>query len=153
MLFVPRKAVPRNSASFRGQGGTSLVGQGLRFLTPNAGDTGSITGQGARSCMLQLRSHIVVGVKLCSVTTSCLFATPGTVAHQAPLSMGFPRQEYWSGLPFPSPGDLPDSGIEPESPALAGFFTTEPPGKPQGPTHCSEAQRPGVPQLRPRAAK
>ena len=44
--------------------------------------------------------------------------------------MGFSRQEFWSGLPFPSPGDLPDPGIEPVSPALAGgFFTTEPPGK------------------------
>ena len=51
--------------------------------------------------------------------------------NQAPLSMGFPRQEYWSGLPCPPPGDLPDPGIEPASPALAGrFFTTEPPGKP-----------------------
>ena len=47
-----------------------------------------------------------------------LFATPWTVAHQAPLSMGFSRQEYWNGLPFLSPGDLPDPGIEPESPAL-----------------------------------
>ena len=44
------------------------------------------------------------------------------VAHQAPLSMGFPRQEYWSGLPFPPPGDLPHPGIEPMSPALAGGF-------------------------------
>ena len=45
--------------------------------------------------------------------------------------MGFSRQEYWSGLPFPSPGNLPDRGVEPESPALAGgFFTTELPGKP-----------------------
>ena len=53
------------------------------------------------------------------------FVTPWTVAHQAPLSMGFPGQEYWSGLPFPSPGDLPDLGIKPVSPALAGrFFTT-----------------------------
>ena len=59
------------------------------------------------------------------------FATPWTVACQAPLSMGFSRQEYWSGLPFPSPGALPDPGTEPEFPALAGrFFTTEPPGKP-----------------------
>ena len=58
------------------------------------------------------------------------FSTPCTVACQAPLSMGFPRQGYWSGLPFPSPGDLPDPGIKPMSPALAGgFFTTEPPGK------------------------
>ena len=47
-----------------------------------------------------------------------LFATPWTVAHQAPLSMGFSRQEYWSGVPFPSPGDLPGPGIEPGSPAL-----------------------------------
>ena len=60
-----------------------------------------------------------------------LFATPWTVAHQAPLSMGFPRQEYWSGLPFLSPGDLSDPGIKPRSPVLAGrYFTTEPPGKP-----------------------
>ena len=66
-----------------------------------------------------------------SPVASDSFTTPWTVAHQAPLLMGFPRQEYWSGLPFPSPRDLPDPGIEPASPALAGgFFTTEPPGKP-----------------------
>ena len=54
-----------------------------------------------------------------------------TVACQAPLSMGFPKQEYWSRLPFPSPGALPNPEIEPTSPALAdGFFTTEPPGMP-----------------------
>ena len=47
-----------------------------------------------------------------------LFATPWTVAYQASPSMGFSRQEYWSGLPFPSPGDIPDPGIEPRSPAL-----------------------------------
>ena len=62
-----------------------------------------------------------------------LFATPWTVAHQAPLIMGFSRLEYWSGLPFPTPGDLPNPGIEqtsPVAPALAGrFFTTAPPGK------------------------
>ena len=61
-----------------------------------------------------------------------LFVTLWTVACQAFLSMGFPRQDYWNGLPFPSPGDLPDPGMElesPESPSLAGgFFTTEPPG-------------------------
>ena len=57
--------------------------------------------------------------------------TPWTVARQAPLSMGFPRQEYWSGLLFPSPGDLPNPGIKPLSPALTGrFFTVESPGKP-----------------------
>ena len=62
-----------------------------------------------------------------------LFATLWTVAHQAPLSMGFPRQEYWSRLPVPPPGDLPHPGIKPAShmsPALAcGFFTIAPPGK------------------------
>ena len=60
-----------------------------------------------------------------------LFVIPWTVARQAPLSTGFPRQEYWSGLPFPSPGDLPDPGIEPRSPTLqADALTYEPPGKP-----------------------
>ena len=62
------------------------------------------------------------------------FVTPWTLACQAPLSMGFSRQEHWSGLPFPTLGDLPDSRIKPmspASPALAGrFFTTVPPGKP-----------------------
>ena len=59
------------------------------------------------------------------------FVTPWTAACQAPLSMGFPRQEDWSGLPFASAGDLSDPGISPASSALAGgFFTTEPPGKP-----------------------
>ena len=61
--------------------------------------------------------------------------TPLTVACQAPLSMGFSRQEYGSGLPFPSPGDLPSTRVKPVSPAApvlaGGFFTTEPPGKPQ----------------------
>ena len=57
-----------------------------------------------------------------------LFATPWTVANQAPPSMGFSRQEYWSWLPFPSPGDLSDPGIEPRSPALQGdTLTSEPP--------------------------
>ena len=67
------------------------------------------------SCSVLLLSHVR------------LFETPWTVARQAPLSMGFPRQEYWSGLPFPSPGDLPNSGTEPTppvSPAFAGGFLT-----------------------------
>ena len=60
-----------------------------------------------------------------------LFVTPWTVACQAPLSMGFSTQEYWSGLPFPSPGYLPDPGIKPRSPELqADTLTSEPPGKP-----------------------
>ena len=69
--------------------------------------------------MLSLLSHIR------------LFAAPWTEVHQAPLSMGFPRQGYWRRLPFPSPGDLSHPEMEPASPALAGgFFTTEPPVKP-----------------------
>ena len=61
-----------------------------------------------------------------------LFATTGTVAYKAPLSMEFSRQEYWSGLPLPSPGDLPDPGIKRGSPALqADSSLSEPPGKPQ----------------------
>ena len=59
------------------------------------------------------------------------FATPWTIAHQAPLSMGFPRQEYWSGFPFPSPGDLPDPGIKLRSPVLQeDSLPSEPPRKP-----------------------
>ena len=61
-----------------------------------------------------------------------LFATPWTVAYEAPPSRGFSRQEYWSGSPFPSPGDLPDPGIKPSSPTLeADALTSEPPGKPK----------------------
>ena len=72
-------------------------------------------------------------VHVCSVTSVVSSsATPWTVAHQAPLSMGFSRQEYWSGLPYPSPGDLPNPGIEPSSPmSPALHFTTEPLGKPK----------------------
>ena len=59
------------------------------------------------------------------------FVTPQTLACQAPLFIDFSRQEYWNGLSFPTPGDLPEPGIKLTSPALAGgFFTTEPPGKP-----------------------
>ena len=73
-------------------------------------------------------SEGLVKVKLLSCVR--LFVTPWTVAHQAPLSMGFSRQEYWSGLPFPSPGDLPNPGIEPRSLALqANTLTSEPPGR------------------------
>ena len=65
------------------------------------------------------------------VAKSCpTLATQWTLAHQASLSLGFPRQEYWSGLPFPSPGDLPDPGIKLATPALAGRFFTAEPGSP-----------------------
>ena len=68
---------------------------------------------------------------MCVLSSGRIFVTPWTIARQAPLSMGFSRQEYKSGLPYPPPGDLPDPGIEPVSPALAGgFFTTESPENP-----------------------
>ena len=73
-------------------------------------------------------------VCVCMLSCIQLFVMLWTATFQAPMSMGFPRQEYWSGLPFPPPGYLPDPGIEPmslASPMLAGeFFTTESPGKP-----------------------
>ena len=69
-------------------------------------------------------------VKVKSLNRVGLFVIPWTVACQAPPSMGFSRQEYWSGLPFPSPGDLPDPGIEPRCPAFqADASTSKPPGK------------------------
>ena len=67
-------------------------------------------------------------MKVKSLSRVRLFETPWTVAYQAPPSMEFSRQEYWSGLPFPSPGDLPDPGIEPGSPALrADALPSDPP--------------------------
>ena len=69
-------------------------------------------------------------LKVKSLSRVQLFVTPWTLAYQASLSMGFSRQEYWSGVPFPSPGDLPNPGIKPGSPALqADTLPSEPPGK------------------------
>ena len=102
----------------------------------------------AKSSCQEVRSSCMC---TCSVTQlfSCIwiFVAPWTVAHQTPLSMGFSRQEYWSGLPVPPPWDLPNPGIKPGSPvfpALADrLFVTEPPGKPfsvQGsPNWCARA--------------
>ena len=71
-----------------------------------------------------------VKVKVKSLSRVRLFVTPWMVAYQAPRSMGFSRQEYLSGLPFPSPGDLPNPGIEPRSPASqTDVLPSEPPGK------------------------
>ena len=84
-------------------------------------------GQKQCECFQRTVSFCVVLVRVVSSS----YETPWTVAHQASLYMVFPRQDFWSGLPFPSPGDLTDPGIELSTPALAGrFFTTEPPGKP-----------------------
>ena len=79
-----------------------------------------IQGSNQVSCISKSREVLVMSLSV----------TPWT-AHQVPLSMEFPRQEYWSGLPFPSPGDLPNPGIEPRSPALqTDALPSEPPGKP-----------------------
>ena len=79
-------------------------------------------------------SHLLIFSSVLVCVLSRAHQATRMVAHQAPQSMGFSRQEYWSGLPFPTPGNLPGPGIKPMSPetlALAGgFFTTEPPGKP-----------------------
>ena len=71
-------------------------------------------------------------MKVKLLSHDCLFVTPWTEAYQTPPSMEFSRQEYWSGLPFPSPGDLFDPGIEPRSPTLqTDALPSEPPGKPE----------------------
>ena len=76
-----------------------------------------------------LHNYTVKWSEMKSLSRVRLFMTPWTVACQAPLSIGFSRQEYWSGLPFPSPGDLPNPGIEPVSPALqTDTLPSEPPG-------------------------
>ena len=94
---------------------------------------GRILG-GTESSLLGLTTSSPESEKSQSVSRSVVsdsFATPWTVARQAPLSMGFLRQEYWGGLPFTPPGNLPDPETEPRSPQWAGgFFTTEPPRKP-----------------------
>ena len=81
---------------------------------------------------IQRRKYESLSMKVKSLSHVRLFATPWTVAYQAPLSMGFSRHQYWSGLPFPSPGDLPDPRVESVSPTLqADALLSEPPGKPK----------------------
>ena len=88
---------------------------------------------------------ILVKVKVKSLSHVRLFATPWVVTYQAPWSMGFSRQEYWSGLPFPSPGDLPNPGIEPGSPALQ---TDALPSKPLGKPHFYFKQKLNLSQFK-----
>ena len=84
-----------------------------------------------------------------SLSRVWLFATPWTVAHQASLSMGLPRQERWSGLPYPPPGDLPDPGIKLMSPALqVDSLPAEPPGKPTDEDDCCQTKGPAWGLLR-----
>ena len=91
------------------------------------------------------RSHKQWQFNACVISCVLLFAAPWAAAHEAPLSLGFSRQECWSELPFPSPGDLPDPGIElrsPVYPALAGgFLTTEPLGKSPQAMRCSQKKK------------
>ena len=98
------------------------ISQTIHWDSRSADQITNSKGEGACKCAKLLQSCLT----LCN---------PWTVARQAPLSMGFSRQGYWSGLPRPPPGDLPDPGIEPKSPgspALAGgYFTSSPPGKPK----------------------
>ena len=77
-----------------------------------------ISGPNQSLVVLVIMHVYALGVVVQSLSSVQPFASPWTVAHQAPLSTGFPRQEYWSGLPFPSPGDLLHPGTEPVSPAL-----------------------------------
>ena len=101
------------------------------WTTCSKGDIFHLLGYGLVSDSLSLCLFMCV----CALTCAWFFATLWTVACQAPLSMGFSRQEYWSELPFPPPGGCPHPGVEstsPVFPALAGrFFTTVPPWKPQ----------------------
>ena len=91
---------------------------------------GSVVAPQELSCSEACDILVPCEVKVKSLSCVQLFATPWPVAYQAPLSMGFSRREYWTGLPFPSTEDLPNPGIEPESPALrADALTSKPPGK------------------------
>ena len=109
----------------------------LAWRIPGTGEPGGLLSMGSHrvghnwSNLAAAAFSCIAFVLVPKLLLTC-FDTPWTVAHQASLSVGFPMQEYWSGLPFPFPRDLPDPGIEPVFPAVAGgFFTTEPSGKPR----------------------
>ena len=109
------------------RGFRTMCGGGLLFSIRKSRITSLIRWHLGQVWRQEGESYVVV---VQSVSPVRLFATPWTVAYQAPPSMGFSRQEYWSGLPFSSSGDLPNPGIEPGSPALqTGALPSEPPGK------------------------
>ena len=104
-------------------------------INPSIADA---TGCPTQELFISSLLHSILSLPLktwaCMLSAVWLFVTPWTVAHQDPLSMEFSKQEYWSGLPVPSPGNLLNPGIKPRSPALTGrFFTTTPPRKPLKP--------------------
>ena len=137
--FGPLSGVPSLLLGFWPWGDQGSRDSGLESETPAEAVVGHVgSGLIGLYMFVRLRTGSLLSLGIGPLlfshqVMSYSFATAYTVQlHQAPLSMGFPRQEYWSGLPFPSPGDLPDPGITPASPALAGgLFTSEPPGKPQ----------------------
>ena len=108
----------------------NLPRPGIKPVSPALQDGFLTTRPSGKLCIVSLHCYIRIPLQyvLCGFSCVELFASLWTVAHVAPLFLGFCRQEYWSGLPCPPPGDLPNSGIEPTSPAspaLAGrFFTT-----------------------------
>ena len=109
-----------------GRTGTQSLGAPAsqpQYRSASQGSRSSLLASGGTLCFC-----VCVRIRVQSLNRVGLFATPRTVAHQSPLSMEFSREEYWSGLPFPSPGALPFSEMEPASPALAsGFFITSHP--------------------------
>ena len=109
----------------------SSVSQVSTFLPCLFSQRPRFTGSGHGDCPTQKHCETPFTRGQLKVAQSCpVFVAPWTVACQAPLSMDFSRQEYWNGLPLPSPGDLPDPGIEPWSPTLqADSLPSEPPGK------------------------
>ena len=100
----------------------------LAWRIPGTGDPGGLPSMGSHRVGHDWSDLAAAAVCVCTHTLSHvqLFVISWTVAHRAPLSLGFSRQEYWSGLPFPSPRDLPDPGIEPLSLVSFRFFTTVP---------------------------
>ena len=119
LLLSPKSPFPQVASS------PTLPSHGLQLHTVCLTVDTSLSIARARQ-----KLHHPAKLKCSLLSPVCLFATPCTVAYQAPLSMEFSRQEYLSGLPFPSPGDLSDLGINPASPILADIFCREPPGKP-----------------------
>ena len=140
LLTVSVVAFPELSLSIN----RSLKQLGYPFRLPlmhkslNLGDPGVLLASLSQLYLLNfsmlflpLLFPFLIFVKVWSAQSCLMLCNPWTAAHQAPLSMGFPRQEYWSGLPFPSPGYLPNPGIEPRSPTLqAVSLLSKPRGKP-----------------------